>query len=162
MQLLFDYIFYRAYKASIGKSDVPLTYASAIVSVSQFFVLFSLFAIVNYFFIVPELNIFWFGLIFVIIFAANWHRYERNPSIDKMTKRWGAEHQTKKLLKGWLIVFCIAFFIIAPFVIAKKNFESRHPIHQKVRHSPVPLPGCVFGVKKLARQSHSNFILSCS
>ncbi len=134
MLSLFDYIFYRAYKLGLGRSKAPIAYAAGIVSVSQFFALLTLFAFLKSFFGFSELpNNFIYVVLVVLFLGLNWYRYERNPRLDEMNKRWGDEEQNKKLIRGWVIVFCIAFLVITPFIIAKRDFESRHSVvHQSV------------------------------
>jgi hypothetical protein len=128
MLSFFDYIFYRAYKLGIGRSKAPMSYAVGIVVASQFFSMLMVFAIAKSVFgfsYLPD-KVVYIGLA-VFFITINWYRYERNPRLDEMNEKWGGEEDNKKLVKGWLIVICIAFLVVTPLYIAKKDYDSRHP-----------------------------------
>jgi len=133
MLSLFDYVFYRAYKLGEGRASAPLAYASMIVSVAQSLVLISTFSVVDFLVNASHPKVSIYITVIVLFYILNYFRYERNPWVDKMKKMWEHEDQNKKLIRGWLIVFCIALLVATPLTFAKMGFEYKHSVHENIR-----------------------------
>jgi uncharacterized BrkB/YihY/UPF0761 family membrane protein len=72
-------------------------------------------------------------IIILVFYTLNYYRYERIPWVDKMKEMWEKEDQSRKLIRGWLIVFFIALLVSTPLTFAKIGFEYKHTVHEKLR-----------------------------
>ena len=123
---IFDYIFYRAYEFGKGRTTVPITYASGIVSIIQSLLFISIISIIDFIRDYSTPAIFIYAVVIALFLALNYYKYEKNPRVDEMSERWVHEGQMNKLVKGWLIVFGIAVLVATPLLIAKIGFDYRH------------------------------------
>lgn len=121
----FDYIFYRIYLAYKQKDDLPGPTASIVISIIQFFTLFSLFALLRLFYDTPLPSKYYVLPLIGGIMIYNWYKYERNLNIEKFDNQWQDEEKSRKKRNGWLIVLYIILSIMFPITIGilKHNLE---------------------------------------
>ncbi|MBL7876255.1 MAG: hypothetical protein JNL53_11365 [Cyclobacteriaceae bacterium] len=114
---LFDYIFYRVYKAYKKRDDTPAIYASAVLSVMQFFSLLSILAIIRLLIDFPIPQKYFILPIILILIGINWFRYERGFDVKKLEEKWCEEDSSQRKLRGWLLVVSLIFLILFPILI---------------------------------------------
>lgn len=114
---IFDYCFYRIYKFYQKRDDTPALYASAIVSLFQFFLVFSIISIGSRLLGSDVPPKFFFFLIILGIIVLNWFRYEKQTPLHGLEELWQNEDQTTKSRRGWLIVVSIVTSILLPFLV---------------------------------------------
>jgi hypothetical protein len=114
---LFDYIFYRVYKFYQKRDSTPAIYASAVLSLMQFFSLLSILAIVRLFYDFPIPQKYFIIPIILILIGINWFRYERDFDFKKLEGRWREENCRQRRQKGWLIVVSLITIVLFPILI---------------------------------------------
>jgi len=114
---LFDYIFYRVYKAYQKRDGTPAIYASGVLSVMQFFSLLSMLAIIRLFIDFPIPHKFFILPIILLLIGINWFRYERDFDFKKLEVKWGEENSSQRKGRGWLIVVSLISLILFPILI---------------------------------------------
>lgn len=117
MTNLFDYIFYRVYKAYQKRDGTPAIYASGVLSVMQFFSLLSILAIIRLFIDFPIPQKFFILPIILLLIGINWFRYERDFDFKKLEAKWGEENSSQRKQRGWLIVVSLITLILFPILI---------------------------------------------
>ena len=122
---LFDYIFYRVYKAYQKRDGTPAIYASAVLSVMQFFSLLSMLAIIRLFIDFPIPQKYFILPIILLLIGINWFRYERDFDFKKLEAKWGEENSSQRKQRGWLLVVSLITLILFPILIGvlKRNLE---------------------------------------
>ena len=122
---LFDYIFYRVYKAYQKRDGTPAIYASGVLSVMQFFSLLSMLAIIRLFIDFPIPQKFFILPIILLLIGINWFRYERDFDFKKLEAKWGEENSSQRKQRGWLLVVSLITLILFPILIGvlKRNLE---------------------------------------
>ena len=114
---LFDYIFYRVYKAYQKRDDTPAIYASAVLSVMQFFSLLSILAIIRLFIDFPIPQKYFILPIILLLIGINWFRYERDFDFKRLEAKWAEENSSQRKQRGWLIVVSLISLILFPILI---------------------------------------------
>jgi len=114
---LFDYIFYRVYKFYQKRDGTPAIYASAVLSVMQFFLLLSTLALIRLFIDFPIPQKYFVIPIILLIIGINWFRYERDFDFKKLEVKWGEENSSQRKQRGWLIVVSLISLILFPIMI---------------------------------------------
>lgn len=122
---LFDYIFYRVYKAYQKRDDTPAIYASGVLSVMQFFSLLSILAIIRLLIDFPIPQKYFILPIILLLIGINWFRYERDFDFKKLEAKWGEENSSQRKRRGWLLVISLISLILFPILIGvlKHNLE---------------------------------------
>jgi len=117
MMDIFDYIFYRVFKAYQKRDGTREIYASGVLSLIQFCTLLSGLFAIRLFVDFPIPQKLFFIPIIVILIGVNWMRYERNLDFKKFEDRWGNEEFSRRKLRGWLIIIVLIFTISFPILI---------------------------------------------
>jgi hypothetical protein len=126
IMLVFDYIFYRAYKFYSNRTDTPEIYGAGIVFIIQGGLLFSVYVIVTYFVDTPiESREYFIPFVFALL-ALNWRRYVGTTRVEYCNSVWKGESKETRLVRGWLIVFGFALSLAFPALIGKLIFELQH------------------------------------
>ena len=125
MTSLFDYIFYRVYKFYQKRDGTPAIYASAVLSVMQFFSLLSMLAIVRLWLSFPIPQKYFIIPVILLLIGINWFRYEQNLDFKTLEARWGEEDSDKRNRRGWFLVVSLTFVILLPILIGilKHNMQ---------------------------------------
>ncbi len=117
MKKLFDYVFYRVYKAYKKKDSTPEIYATNILALMQFFLLLSALAIIRMFFDFTLPNRIFIILIIIFLLGVNWYQYGFRVDVKKFEGQWGEEDNTQRKQRGWLIVVSLISLILFPILI---------------------------------------------
>jgi hypothetical protein len=117
MMKLFDYIFYRVYRAYRKKDSSPEMYATNALALLQFFFLLSILAIIRLFFDFPTPDKVYIIPVIVLIFGINWYKYGFNADVKRMDLQWGEEDARQRKRKGWVLVLSLVGFILFPIMI---------------------------------------------
>jgi len=117
MTNLFDYIFYRVYKAYQKRDDTPAVYASGVLSVMQFFILLSVLAIIRLVVDFPIPQKYFVIPIIILLIGINWYKYERDFDFKKLESKWEEENVNQRKWRGWLIVICLIIVVLFPILV---------------------------------------------
>jgi len=117
MNNLFNYIFYRVFKAYQKKDSNPEIYASGVLTLMQFLVLIDLMFTLQLFYDFEIPSKFVFIPILILLIGINWLKYERNFDFKMLDARWVAEDNTQRRRRGWLIVMSLISLILFPILI---------------------------------------------
>jgi hypothetical protein len=117
MKRLFDYIFYRVYRAYKRRDSNPEIYATNVLALLQFFLLLSAMAIVRFFFDFPNPNKFIVISTLFLLIGINWYQYGFRVDARKFEVEWGEEGENQRKRRGWLIVVSLVGSILLPIVV---------------------------------------------
>ena len=114
---LFDYIFYRVYRAYKKRDSNPEIYATNVLALMEFFFLLSILAIIRLFFDFPIPNKLYIIPGVLLIIVLTWYKYGFNVDVKKLEADWGEEDKEQRRLRGWLIIISLVGFILFPILI---------------------------------------------
>lgn len=115
---LFDYIFYRIYNLYKSKgSDIPISSASSLVSLIEFFMLLALFITFDSVFNIENPNKLFLLPVIGGLLGLNWYRYEKNKDVTKFEKKWAKENLKVKRKRGWLIILISILLFLTPILL---------------------------------------------
>ncbi|AKQ44910.1 hypothetical protein TH63_03565 [Rufibacter radiotolerans] len=117
MEELFDYIFYRVYKAYQKRDSTPEIYAAGVLSLMQFFFLLCILVFIGLFVEFPIPHKYYALPFIILILGINWFKYERNFNVKELELKWGKEDRSIRKRRGWLLVLCLISLILFPIVI---------------------------------------------
>lgn len=125
MKELFDYVFYRVYRAYKKRDSNPEIYAANTLSLMQFLVLIDLMFLLQLFFHFDVPSKFLFIPLLLVIIGINWYVYEHNVDLKKFEAKWGGEEINQRKRNGWLILISLILLVLFPILIGvlKHNLE---------------------------------------
>lgn len=114
---LFDYIFYRVHRFYQKRDGTPAIYASAVLTIMQFFFLLSILALTRLIIDFPIPQKYFVIPIILLLLGVNWYRYEREFDIRQLESKWGQEDSALRKRRGLLLVVSLISFILFPILI---------------------------------------------
>ncbi len=117
MKSLFDYIFYRVYRAYKKRDAAPEIYATNVLSLMQFFAVAAVFIALQLFLDFPFPSTGFFAVIILSLLGINWYLYGFRVDVNKFENRWGTEEVDKRKIRGWLVVVSLIALIMFPIVL---------------------------------------------
>ena len=117
MKNLFDYIFYRVYRAYKKRDGAPEIYATNVLSLMQFFSVVAVFISFEFFLDFPFPSTGFFVVLILSLIGINWYLYGFRVDVSKFESRWGTEEVDKRKRRGWLVVVSLVALIMFPIVL---------------------------------------------
>jgi len=112
MMIIFDYIFYRAYRYYNKKEKIAKSRAAMILSLYQSLAIVCVFGISNFFITIPKIQKEYFGIIPIILMFVNYRIYEVDFSPNKFESLWGNETKKDRFRRGILFWGSLVFMIL--------------------------------------------------